>query len=551
MKTASFVSRIRGLPSGDKSLLLVCYSVALFALGIGVLFGAGTALVRAGLIELNPLNGYRLMTQHGITTFFYWLYFVQAGLLLTLAASETASARLAWRGLAWTGLVLMIAGFALSEFGAVRGLPLLYDAPPDLAARSGEGAGALYGGYLLLGAGLFCIAAAAIATVLASRSHDIESGSSALSFAVIAWAGLIMVSAFAAIYVFLPAARWAFGLGPLPADYGVKWHVLFHNMHYLPLMATVIVWYALVKALTGVESIYGPRFSKIVFASYLVFVPPTSLYHMFLEPGLAESVRTAGSLLSLFISVPTVLVFLVIVASLETHARAHGARGLFGWVRMLPWTNPAMAAIGMAVLSLAVGGALSFVLIQEKLAPMLSDTFFVPGYFHFLTVGTVTLTALAAMCYLIPELSGRALWRPRLLARLSYVIFGGLLLFGIAGVVAGYLGVPRRTLDITYAGDAPGVWLVLMYGVSAGGTLMAAGLLVYVYGLFRTLLPGARPAAAGLPAIDWAGVTIARERAWLGPLSIAVLVAAMALFTAAAFEIMKILPLTASGGIAH
>ena len=28
---------------------------------------------------------------------------------------------------------------------------------------------------------------------------------------------------------------------------------------------------------------------------------------------------------------------------------ARGARGLFGWIRLLPWREPAMAAIGMAV----------------------------------------------------------------------------------------------------------------------------------------------------------------------------------------------------------
>ncbi|NIP74208.1 MAG: cytochrome C oxidase subunit I, partial [Gammaproteobacteria bacterium] len=106
------------------------------------------------------------------------------------------------------------------------------------------------------------------------------------------------------------------------------------------------------------------------------------------------------------------LVFLIIVASLESHARAQGGRGLFGWLRMLPWGNPAMAAMGMAVVNLALGGALSFVLIQEKLAPLLSDTFFVPAYFHFLTLGTVTLTLIAVLLYVVPGLTGRPLWNP-------------------------------------------------------------------------------------------------------------------------------------------
>jgi cytochrome c oxidase subunit 1 len=553
MNQNEFTDRLRALPASDKALLITCFIAALFALAMGVLFGAGTAAARAGFVELNPYYGYRLMTQHGVSIFFYWLYFAQAGLLLAFVATHTTGAhRFAWPGSAWIGTLLMIAGFALSMGGTMSGVPMLYDGPPELAATGAPRAGMFYAGYLLLGAGLFCVAAAAIATALAPRFSGAASEWSAVSFAAVAWAGLLMVSAVAAINAFVPAARWAFGWGPMPLDYSTSWHVLFHNMHYLPLMATVLVWYVLVKAMTGVESIFGARFSKIVFATYLIFVPPTSLYHMFLEPGLAEPVRVLGSLLSLFISVPTVLVFLVIVASLETHARAQGARGLFGWIRLLPWRNPAMSATGMAVVSLAAGGALSFVLIQEKLAPLLSDTFFVPGYFHFLTVGTVTLTFLGAFCYVIPALAGRALWRPRLLALLPWVITAGLSLFGAAGVAAGYLGVPRRMLDVSFGGDAPGAWLALMTVMGIGATVMAFGLLVYLFALFRTLVPGLpRFQSPHLPAVDWSGARPALSGAWVGPLSILALIAVMTLFTVLAFEMMKALPLVAVGGAPH
>ncbi len=551
MTTHPLLDHLHKLAAADKQLLLAFFFAALVALALGVLFGAGTALARAGFIELSAFYGYRLMTLHGVTVFFYWLYFVQAGLLLTFSATHAAHAdRLAWRPLTWTGFAIMAAGFALSVLGAGSSVPLLYDAPPELARDASASVGAFYLGYLFLAAGLFCVAAASVATVLMPRFAGHTRSLSPIGFAAIAWAGLLMVSAVAAVNVFLPAALWAFEKGPLPADYATGWHILFHNMHYLPLMATVVTWYVLVKALCGIESIYGPRFSKIVFSTYLIFVPPTSLYHMFLEPGLAEPVRVIGSLLSLFISVPTVLVFLVIVASLETHARAHGATGLFGWMRPLPWRNPVMAAIGMAVVNLALGGAFSFVLIQEKLAPLLSDTFFVPGYFHFLTVGTVTLTFLGALCYVIPGLTGRPLWNPRLLVGPPYLATAGLALFGAAGIAAGYLGVPRRVLDVSYAGAAPELWKMLMSIVGIGGTLMALALVLYLVGLTATLLqrtPHAVPLNQGLPAVDWSGKW-GRERAWVGPLSIVVLVGIMVMFTALAFELLRAAPLVGNGG---
>lgn len=542
------------LPQRDKQLLKAAFAAALAALVLGIAWGGITALARAGFVEVDPLAGYRALTGHAVSIFFYWLYFAQAGLLLAFAAALTAPGNgIAWRALAWTGLALMLVGFVTNLYAILNGVPMLYDAPPELSGGPSAAAAAFYSGYLSLSAGLLCVAAAGIATTLRPLATGRLAEWPVVSFASCAWAGLLIVSAIAGAYAFLPAARWAFGLGAMPAEHSTNWHILFHNMHYLPLMATVIVWYVLVEAMTGVTSVFGARFSKIVFASYLVFVPPTSLYHMFLEPDLAESVRVLGSLLSLFISVPTVTVFLIIVASLEVHARAAGARGLFGWIGRLPWSNPAMSAIGFAVVNLALGGALSFVLIQEKLAPLLSDTFFVPGYFHFLTVGTVTLTFLAALVYVLPALTGRAIRRPDVLRWLPHLTTAGLLLFGTAGIVAGYLGVPRRVLEIAYDDSAPAAWGGLMTVVGTGGAIMSLAILVYALMLAWSVRPGVRhqgPLAA-LPAVDWSGAAAPAARAWTGPLAVLLLVGLTVAFTVVAFELMRALPIVAVGGAAH
>lgn len=552
MSRAPFVDALAALPAADKRLLAAAFSAALAALAAGVAFGAVTAFARGGFAELGPLEGYRSMTAHAVSIFFYWLYFAQAGLLLAMAPAHAAPARgIAWRALAWTGVGAMLAGFALSAYALSSGVPLLYDAPPELAGQPSAPAASFYRGYLALAAGLFCVAAAAVATALRPLTAGAQEELSVAGFAVCAWAGLLMVSAVAAANAFVPGALWALGLRLMPADHATAWHILFHNMHYLPLMATVVVWYVLTEALTGVRSIFGARFSKLVFASYLVFVPPTSLYHMFLEPNLAEPVRVTGSLLSLFISVPTVTVFLVIVASLEVHARAQGARGLFGWIGMLPWRNPAMSAMGFAVVNLALGGALSFVLIQEKLAPMLSDTFFVPGYFHFLTVGTVTLSFLAGLVCILPALTGRALWRPQLLCWMPHLATAGLLLFGGAGVAAGFLGAPRRVLAASYDGAAPALWQPLLAAVGAGGALMTFALAVYVCALAANLLPMRSAPRPALPQVQWGAAVTDAGRAWTGPLAVLVLLGLTVGFTMLAFELMHALPIAASGGAAH
>lgn len=552
MKDNRLLAGLRALPPADRHLLLGFVGLSLLTLGLGTVYGVVTAFGRAGYVALDPLVAYKALTLHGVTIFFYWLYFAQAALVLTLAVVYTDGADgLTWRPAAWAGLGLMAGGLVLSELMPLMGAAVLYDGNPEVVTFAASRAGFFYLGYILLAAGLFLVAVGAIATALRPKLAGHVSSWSTVSYATVALAGLLMVSAIAALNAFLPAAGWAFGFIESLSGYRMGWNVLFHNVHYMPLMATVMVWYVLVEEITGVRSIFGSRFSKIVFTSYLVFVPPTSLYHMFLEPDLAETVKVAGSLLSLFISVPTVLVFLIIVTSLEVHAKAHGGRGLFAWVKLLPWRNPATSAMGMAVINLAIGGTFGFVLIQERLAALLSDTFFVPGYFHFLTLGTVTLSFIAMLLYIIPGLTGHRLWRPTLLAKLPYVATVGLLIFGTAGLAAGYIGVPRRVFNISYDGAAPELWGVLMSFVGIGATLMAAALLVYVYALARTLLTRVESvgaAAEALPGVTWTGAVASRQGAWMGLFSVAVLVGAMYLFTAIGFELMQSLPIAAVGG---
>lgn len=545
MSTTSLRDRLGHLSASDRLLLKALSAVALLALLAGIMGGTGVALARAGWLDLIPETGYRLLTLHGVGIFFYWLYLVQGAILLALAAGESGRG-LAARGLAWAGFGLMLAGMALSLSAASGGTPLLYDGNPELAAYEPGRLATFNTGYILLGLGLVALPAAGVATLLAAVRRAGEF--SAVGFALFAWAGFLMVTGFAMIYVFAPGLVWALGLGDMPANHSTNWHIVFHNMHYLPLMATVIVWYVLMQEVVGVKSVFGARFSKLVFAAYLVFVPPTSLYHMFLEPDLPGAVRIAGSLLSLFVSVPTLTAFLIIVASLEVHARARGGRGLFGWIRALPWREPAMAAAGFAVVNMAFGIVLAFVLIQADLAPLLSDTFFVPGYFHFFTVGTVSLSFLAALALILPALTGRGLALPRLACFTPHLATLGLLAFGGAGVAAGYLGVPRRVIDAGYGGDAPALWPALMGGVATGGLLMALALSAFALSVAATLLPGRMRATALSPA--WHITTPPRPgaAALVGPLAVLVIVFGMYGATATGFELMRALPIEAVGG---
>ncbi|MCZ7642212.1 MAG: cbb3-type cytochrome c oxidase subunit I [Pseudorhodoplanes sp.] len=148
------LSRFANLQTADRLLCGVLIALSLFALALGIAYGVAMALVRSGLLAPAPDTGYRVLTLHGTTAFFYWLYTAQAATVLLLAAAEKKGA-LALRGLAWAGTALIAASFVLSELAAIAGTPLLYEANPELGTDDPRTVAGMTGGYLLLAAG-FC-----------------------------------------------------------------------------------------------------------------------------------------------------------------------------------------------------------------------------------------------------------------------------------------------------------------------------------------------------------------------------------------------------------
>lgn len=521
----SFLSELRGLPSTDRRLITTLSLASLVALFLGMVYAAVMVIELSGMTDVGRSLLYKILTLHGATVFYYWLYFVQAGAILAVLLVYADVDRLYWRKVAWAGTALMIVGFVGTHAGTLAGAALSYTALAGLAEIL-PGSKWFYLGYTLLAVGLGCLAVASIKTALvAKRTGDSRIWES-LAFASVLWWGLVGVSVVASLNAYLPPLLTQFGIAvSTPMSYLTNWHVLFHNMHYLPLVSTVIVWYVVSRELIGVtvKDVYSSRFSKMVFAFYLMLVPPTSLYHMFLSPDLSALVKTTGSFLALFMSIPTILHFLLIVTSIETAARSSGNGGVFRWIRSLPWANPSFSCVGWAV-ACSIGGAiLSNVLVQHGFAELLSDTFFVPAYFHFLTVGTVSLTFLGFLAYLLPTLLDTPLPRPTLLARLPALVTVGVYVFGIAGTLAGYYGVPRRTLSFSYRGGVPESWVTALTVTAVGGLLMLLGIAGFVVVLLSMFAGRSGTGPIDLPTVSWGANLDPSHRTYSGIVTITVL----------------------------
>lgn len=525
----------------ERRLFGAFLAVALASLAWGGLAAAGIAIARApalGLIE-DPLLYYRLLTVHGLATFYHWLLFFQAALLFPAVGLYIPGARLFSLPLGWLAFAVMTAGAGAQQLAALAGGEVLYTAFPPLAGQFPRSP-LIYLGFVLLAAGVLLLAANYLATVATARRAGLVAELPTPTFVGLMWTIVMAAASAIALGIYTPALLWSVGTGGIdPMEYTMGYFTFFHVNHYVPLVAAVGAWYALAKHTTGAQSVLGERFSKAVFTAYPLIVPPTFLYHLFLAPGVPAEVKTIGSLLSLFIGVPTVIVSVVVLGMLEARMRAAGARGAFGWLGALPWGNPAFAGLAMAMLTSGLGGAFAYALLSEGLATLLHGTFVVPGYFHAFTSAGVTLTFMATTYALLPGLTGRHLWGLRLAALQPYLMAIGATIFVIFGVAAGYAGVPRRVSSIAYAGAAPPGWTPLMNVTEAvGGLLMvlAGGLFFAV--VLGTLLAGRR-APAEAPARATAPEPALGTMTWAAATPAVLVVGLIVAVSVASFELVR------------
>ncbi len=543
-----FKEGLNNLSKGERRLLITYLAVSVGALALGGIFALFLALEEAGFISLGALTAYKFLTLHGATSFYYWLYLAQVGVMLALILVFIKGARLTpvWLVVSWIALLLIIGGWVLDLVSPLMGAVVTYKALQPLTGETSSASEFLLG-YILLSIGLLVSAVVGIVTAIRPKLEGHIKEWSAIGYGAFLWQLLLFVAAIISLYAYVPALQMISGAEPFIPNfsYSSSWSVMFHNMHYLPLLSTVLVWYALVEATTGVKSIFSDRLSKAVFSLYLIFVPPTALYHMFLEPNISGGVKLIGSLLSLFIIIPTLAVFLILVISLQACANGKGAHGVFGWLRYLPWRNPIFACVAMAVVSSFGGGVIANVMLQERFASLLSDTYTLPGYFHFLTVGTVTLTFIGALLYIVPILRRHRLPMPSLAAVLPYVMTIGVYIFGVAGIWGGYLGLPRQTPGLDYAGAAPGSWDTLLTIIGIGAVIMVAAGAAYVFILLVALVRDA-PSGKAVDELPYTSFHISDsvgQKIWFGPVAVGTLLLAMYVATTLAYRVMNNLPI--------
>ncbi|NDJ63179.1 MAG: cytochrome C oxidase subunit I, partial [Chloroflexi bacterium] len=249
---------------------------------------------------------------------------------------------------------------------------------------------------------------------------------------------------------------------------------------YFWLIPAYVSWYTMLPKQNGVK-LFSDPLGRVSFLMLMIFSIPVGVHHLFVDPGVSEVSKIMHSLLTFIVTVPSLLTAFNIAATLEKAGRKRGSRGLIGWVFRQGWGNPVIAAQLCGMLLFVVGGITGVINASFTFNIAMHNTTWVVGHFHMTLAGAVFLTYMGILYWLLPMLTGRRLFRPRLALLQVYLWFVGQIVFGGSMGRAGADGAIRRT-DMGAEGAFVNPDWVPWLNLSAigGAILLVSSILLYV-----------------------------------------------------------------------
>jgi cytochrome c oxidase subunit 1 len=467
-------------------LALAHFGVAFGLFVPAVVLGAWQMLMRSPLpAPLDDPNVYYVsVTLHGTVMAYVVTTFFVMGFGYAIAATSLGRP-LRGAALAWVGFAISLAGTLIAAATVLAGrATVLYTFYPPLLASAWY-----YTGVFLVVAGSLVWVALMIVNMLAWKRDHRGAPVPLAMFAITATAYLWVWSASGV------AAELVGVIGPAAfgwrtqMDAGLArtlFSVTLHSIVYFWLMPAYIAFYTLLPPAAG-GRLYSDRMARITFIMFLVFSLPVGMHHLFADPEHGEGFKFLQAFFTFFVVLPTLMTVFSVCASLESGGRAHGGRGLFGWIRTVPWREPMVLATGLSMLMLGLGGLGGIVNMSYAMNSMIHNTSWVTAHFHLIFGGAVVIMYFAIAYEMWPHLTGRPL-RSKALARWQLgTWFAGMLITTVPWHIAGLLGQPRRVAVFDYRMPAVARWAVLVdWSVLGGAVLVVSAVLLGVV-LLRSL----------------------------------------------------------------
>ncbi|ADU30578.1 cbb3-type cytochrome c oxidase subunit I [Evansella cellulosilytica] len=462
----------------SKSYLIVAFTALLLGGSLGIL----QVLNRAGLFELpHWFDYYQVLTAHGLLLILVLSAFFTIGYFFAAHSHALGGLLPKVRKMAWIGFGMKIFGFVLVVIPIITGdASVLFTFYPPMAASP-----MFYFGLVFIVLGVWMCAFASFRQVAIWRKNNKGEHLPIISyFATGVFVLLFFGSVPVAIEVFMIipwVLEWVETINVMLAR--TLFWAFGHTLVNIWYLTAISAWYVVVPKVIG-----GRRFSdtltRVVIILLVILNIPGGFHHQIIDPGISESVKFLHVFMSLAVGFPSLMTAYAMFATFERTSRRKGGKGVFGWIKKMPWGDVRFLAPFLAMLAFIPGGAGGIVQSTNQLNQVVHNTLWVVGHFH-LTLGTtVVLTFFGISYWLVPFISKRVLTpsinKLGVITSLLWAI--GMAIMAGSMHVVGLLGSPRRTSYTTYGDNLTALsWDPYLLLLVIGGLflLVAGALQVY------------------------------------------------------------------------
>jgi cytochrome c oxidase subunit 1 len=450
---------------------------------VAVFLGLYQVLERAELIPVWAEGYYLSVTAHGMIMAYVMTTFFIAGFGYATAASSLG--REIWNPrLAWTGYLVMLTGVLLVVYAIVtRQGTVLYTFYPPLTAHW-----TLYiGAALLLVGSLAWVVIMSVMTMQWKRANagqPLPLPMFGTTTNAILWSWTLIGVTSEVVFLLIPLSLgWTDTV-----DVGLGRTLFAWTLHpivYFWLIPAYIAMYTIVPRVAG-GRLASDEMARVAFIMILLFGLPVGMHHLFADPFQADGWKLLHGFMTFIVAVPTLITGFTVIASLEIAGRLRGGRGLFGWIGTLPWKEPVVLALLLALLMLMLGGFSGIVNAGYGMNSMVHNTMWVTGHFHLIFGGTVVIMYFAVAYYLWPRLTGHALFSAGMARVQLWLWFIGMSLLTTPWHYLGLLWMPRRTAFLPEAPEFTAQWQPSMYVMAAAGIPLVISAVLLILNLLLT-----------------------------------------------------------------
>ena len=479
----------------SKRLVLAHFWFAFIGFGGALLLGEWQMFIRSPLAAWigDPELYYRSVTAHGTTMAYVFPTLVAMGFgyFVTEQSLKRPMAGLHW---AWLGWVLAVIGTITAIVPVALGrASVLYTFYPPMVGNA-----FYYIGVVLVVVGSWIWVALMSVNLYRWKRDNPGAPVPFPMFATVAgsylWGWTAVGAALELLFQIIPVALgWRDTIDAGLARVLFSWTL--HAIVYFWLIPSYIAYYTIVPRAIG-GRLFSDTMGRISFAMFLVVAMPIGIHHVFEDPQVGAGFKYLHSVFTALVTVPTLLTVFTICASVEIAGRLHGGKGVLGWLKALPWRNPAMLGIALSFVMLGFGGAGGIINMSYQLDATIHNTQWITGHFHLIFAGAIVIMYFVIAYDTWPHLTGRALDCFGLMRAQLWLWCIGMIVLTFPWHWVGILGMPRRMAfyDYTNPEIAPEAAPVIM-SVIGGAILVVSGALFFLVLLRGQFAPHVEPEA--------------------------------------------------------